>query len=497
LANKLPINPTLHNGESIHGVLCKLAKENGYERVSWLYDLEPCLIRTKNDALALEAIYRITNISERQSTFTTIFVQNKGLDKYRSAKTKICPICLREERSHQAVWEISFACACPFHHIELIDTCLRCKKPLQWNNLVSNRCKCGGNLLSFKPNIASDDIIYLNARLWAAAGHDVQFLSTKNYPDSYLSPLTLEQLCRFYAVMSSVGDGIKRSNRMLPNIAACISEMNIISKMLQEWPLGMTHHLDTYRDANGNYNGDGLQQAFGHTYVQIYNRLTENNYDFVKRVFEDYVNANWVGIVDRNYKRVEQNVISNDYISINKAEKILGVSVRRMNRFLAHNLFNAVVRERPSGRRHTIISENEVTKLAEIAPYLIHSKEILSLLGITRNLFHALTRSGYLRPYITLGENDAFKWWFDVRPIYKILSDISGNILSQEPDSSSVSFNMVCWRHLGSLDAILQFIDSLRNGTTLATTVKSEESFSLKSLRFTSQAIEKIISDFR
>ena len=496
MAHILPVRPILLNGESIHGVLCKLSKENGYKYVTWLNYLEPCLKSTKNDASALAAIFRMIDVSERQRTFTTLFVQNDALNKYRSVTTKICPICLHEGLSHQAIWEITFACACPYHHVELIDTCLKCNKPLQWNNLVSNRCKCGGDLLTFKPKAASDDMIYLNAKLWAAADHDVQFLDANNYPDSYLSPLTLEQLCRLYVVLSSFGDGIKRSNRNRPNIAACISELKIISKILQDWPMGMMRHLDTYRDANGNIIGEGLQQAFGHTYLQIYNRLSDNSYDFVKKVFEEYVNANWVGILDGNHKRIQQEAISNDFISIKKAENILGVGVRRMRRFLAHNLFDAVIMERPSGRRHTIISESEVRKFSEVAPYLINSGEILSLLGITQNQFQALTKAGYLKPYTTRGEIDSSMWWFDARPIEKIISDISDNILPQEPDPLNVPFNKVCRVHLKCLDAIPQLIDSIRNGSLLVTTVKSEESFSLRSLHFTSQAIAKFISDF-
>jgi hypothetical protein len=76
----------------------------------------------------------------------------RGLDvpatllKAHVARRVVCPACLAESAHHRAVWDLSFASACPVHRREMVDACPECGRALRWAGNDLTRCKCSADL---------------------------------------------------------------------------------------------------------------------------------------------------------------------------------------------------------------------------------------------------------------------------------------------------------------------------------------------------------------
>ena len=488
-AHRLPVRPEPHFGESPRGYLLRLSLANGYPTPVWLQALEPRIWQVSDESAVLEAIERLTGLSSIKQKLQSTISTSKLSSRF-SASPRICPECVMEHGFHDAIWEVAFSCACPRHGILLIDSCPICTKPLSWIRDGLALCSCGADLTAGDHVKAGKHLQYLCAKIWKAAGREVDEIKIPGFPDESLTGRSVEELCQFFWFLSSYGNGHLRMNRNRPeSVAAAVAELEVVRSMLAEWPSGLHRLLNGRRNEGGRFAGEGLQQAFGKLYKDLYDNLSGEKFSFAREAFEEFIGANWDGVLDGKYKRIDQDRSRNGFISVTEAANLLGMSQERLKKFVRLGFVQGASVQRPSGRLHTMISEDEVQRFSIEMKYAVNGEETRKFLGISKKRCKVLMEEGYITPMIKAGESGINKWWVDVRRIEKFLEEIHAIVPHRVPDASTIPFTKACQMHQSGARFLPNLIDAIREGRVPVAGLKINGKFSLESLYFSRGAL--------
>lgn len=64
-------------------------------------------------------------------------------DDIEVVRAKICPCCLSESEYFRKIWLLSNVTVCPYHNVELMDSCSVCSEKLSWRKGNIFICICG------------------------------------------------------------------------------------------------------------------------------------------------------------------------------------------------------------------------------------------------------------------------------------------------------------------------------------------------------------------
>lgn len=480
----LPVRPIPISGESLRGYRLRLSSANGYSSPAWLNELDPKLRRISDETSLAAALAGLSGHSS-VGQLTAIACSAR----FKVRQPRICPECIKEHGYHSAVWDLVFACACPLHGIRLIDICPKCNTSLSWNRPGVDQCNCGSSLTDVTISEADQNIVYLNAMLWNAAGRKVEAINS-DLPDKDLSGLSLGQICQLYWFLAAYGDGQLRLNRNKPvSVVAAEHELKVVELMLADWPSGFYRMLEGYRGKDGNFVGEGLQQAFGKIYRDLYGVVVRDKITFVKDAFEDYIRHNWTGIIDGKYRRMTSDKASNDSICINGVSKLLGIGVSRLKKLMEHGLIKGNIFTRASGSQHIIIPKNEVKRITEEIQYMKNRSEARAILGVSEKQFQIMINTDLIKPVVYLGSCGLTQWWFDVRAIEKFLDDYAAISPQRLPDARAIPFTKVCQQYLGSAKNFSAFLNAILKGTVPINGIKIVNRLTLASLYFLPESI--------
>lgn len=489
-AFRLPVTPAPLEGESLRGYLLRLSSANGYASPFWLKELEPSLSRRTDESAVITALERLTGNPSVGYILQSLSGTHNLQSRFKVSRPRICPMCVKERAYQAAVWEVIFACVCPLHKILLVDTCSKCGSRLSWNRLGVTRCSCGADLTAEDVVSVGKHLQYLNAKIWSAAGLEVYKFEHLGFPDKDLSELSLEQLSQLYWFLSSYGNGKLHLNRSKPDsIAAAVKELEVVRPLLADWPSGLHRLLDSQRDKAERFMGEGLQQAFGKFYRDLYGMLAFEKYSFIREAFEEYIRTRWVGIIDGKYKRITSDKAHNDSLCLEEASKQLGISRGRLRKFVNLGVLKGFDTERPSGRHHTVISKGEVRRFSKKVRHLLNRKETRALLGVSEKQFQMLIEAGVIRPLARVGEGKLSQWIIDSRHIRKILKEILLVVPHRLPDCRAMPFMNICKLYLLSARHFPAFLEAVRNGTVPVAGINTGNKLTLASLYFLPESI--------
>jgi len=479
----VPVVP--HEGESLRGYLFRLSSENRYP-VSWLYELEPGLRRIFNSKEAVAAAARLADLSStEQKCLLNPYGLERLTDVFLSAAPRFCPDCLKEGGYLDAIWDVAFACACPKHKVLLVDTCQVCHSRLAWRRPSLSQCSCGADLTKMVSTAAGEKVLSLNAMLWRAAGRVTPPFESSGLPESNLSKLSLKQLCTLFRFLAASGLGNVKQNKMKPSsIAMAVSAMEVVDSLLADWPGGFHRLLEEKCQ-----KGEGLQQAFGSLYRNLYKLFSGAKFFFLRKAFENFLKDNWEGVIDGKYRRFNRLKSSTTSMSTRKASEGLGIGHRRLIKFVQMGVIKASQNLRPSGRKLTLISEADLRRFAKIFPYLVHGRKALVLLGISKKHLSVFVETGLLRTVAKPGAGSVAQWMFDSREVAKLLKKYQAIVPSCEPPAGAVPFSRVCQAYLPSKKSLPAFLDAVQTGTLPVAGIRSDEEFNLGALYFSPESI--------
>lgn len=486
--DSLPVKIKPHINESCFGFVMRIATANAYSSPYWVSILEPCLRfpQHHHKEKIAEALIRLIGLSRSETGFLekALLLKRYVPDKYYSRKLRVCPECLKKNRYLDYMWEVAFTSACPFHGIQLLESCPECLCELSWGSEHLYFCKCGAYLTE-APSISADArLLYYNTKIWAAMGRRVPKITLPNIHDEIFNKLNLHRLCDIYQFMFQIGiRNLTKQKFKYIQIAEAVQIFDIIHSMLTEWPLGLYKYLDSLRNEDRTFKGEGLQQAFGAFYIRLYESAA---FKFIEEAFEAYVRSHWTGVIDGKYRRIS-SPIRCGYTLIGTAARKVNVSRVRLNKLLDLGIIVGNRKLRPSGRRYTVLTRCEVTRFAKIAKYMINKKETCSMLGISKSEFEVLVENKVIKPIVKAGDRGFSEWWCDSRKLKEFLGNMLSMVPKQKPGDNAISFSKVCQAHLTNINLLPYLLQSIFTGQTNVAGINlnaSDGEFRLSSLYF-------------
>lgn len=158
---RLPNGLTPISDESFSGFVMRLAANHGYDHP--LAILEPLDLGTTSlraigeqhaddpvlsEYLALEP-EELARLSGGVGGGRRILGHELPRELVNQSTRRACPLCLRENAYHRAIWDLSILTVCPAHAVQLLNKCHVCRKPLTWRVGPITHCsspKCAADL---------------------------------------------------------------------------------------------------------------------------------------------------------------------------------------------------------------------------------------------------------------------------------------------------------------------------------------------------------------
>ena len=286
--------------------------------------------------------------------------------------------------------------------------------------------------------------------MWAAAGNKVQAIAGA-FPDTALSKLSLEDLCLCYRFMSSFANGQLRQNRTRPgNIKDSILELEVVSSVLDDWPNGMHELLNRRRDQYGKFAQTGILKAFGKFYDDLYyqpSKLSGVQFLFIREAFEEFVDVNWVGNIDKKSKSIS-DALTTKSVPLTRIKKEMKIGHNNLKYFVKEGIFEASTKVFENGRQHTVLTPNEINAIKEKLSTRLNQQETCQILGISKSQFRILVERGLLKPVIAPQETGPKNWWCNSEDVDQFLASIFAVVDYQEPGPGAISFSRACQAYL-------------------------------------------------
>lgn len=482
----LPVKVLPAKFESSYSYLLRISEANGYPSPTWLLRLSSTrhFPRFVSFGETVRYFAQWVNLTEAEAAPLRFSILEKLVTAIHVPnQAKICPHCLIQHKFADVIWQLAFASVCPYHNIKLIDYCPECTSRLIWRRPNLGHCQCGANLTCVSTEPADDISLNYNKIIWAAAGRDVPSVDYSGLPE-VLQSFSLNELCnifRFLHQPTTIARGWESSRPK--SVSEAIQAFEIIHSILSSWPLGLNNFLDGFRNNDGTFQGEGLQQAFGAFYRCLYKRP---EFNFIANAFESYVRTRWTGVIDRKYRRTSHD-LKCAYSSLGKVASKYNVSRVRLNKLMEMGMIVGERKHRPSGRFYTILNKCEVRKFGKFSKHMINKEDTCHMMGISKSEFYVLVEHRIINPIVKAGDHGFSEWWFDRRKIKALLEKIIIMVPKLKLAYNCCSFSKMCQTRLTNKDLLPDLLQSVIKGhinvVWMRMDVKSGE-FRLSSLYF-------------
>ncbi|MFA6310752.1 MAG: TniQ family protein [Sterolibacterium sp.] len=275
---------------------------------------------------------------------------------------RFCPLCLAEEPTWRASWEILFNDVCPHHRVWLVDQCGSCRQPIKWNREAILRCQCGSDLREESPGIAPENSRHLSSILEARLlGSEVD----SDRPP--LAGLDVEQVQRLIRYLGGYMDSASGPNplklRNAGSMQASWPVSSLAAEIVAQWPQAF-HGCWTRIQEHGAGEKAGLRGLFRQAYYYLYKGLKEDAFLPVRDAFETWLGEHWKGgLCKRNRRLTAQLLDKVQWIPGKVAADQLGISIARLRSLVREGYLDGQESVSTKARRFLIVRRDQLDQI--------------------------------------------------------------------------------------------------------------------------------------
>lgn len=328
---------------------------------------------------------------------------------WNARRPRYCPPCLAESEYWRAEWGLNLFVACPHHHVQLVDTCCHCGKPLRWNRPKLTECRCGADLKAADVVAAPTTVVQVCERLDAAvsgawkdaSGHDAVKLAYE-----------LHRLWLLGAYVVGTGSKpMKLSN--LHSVQRSTEVVEAAAMVMSDWPANFHRLLDEIARRHGQSDPTRLTGAFGAFYKEVFSRRQPSALAPLREAFELYISQNWTGQIARRNRRLPTDAVTTHvWVPATRAAKELGWRVPRVRRAIATGLMLGHVRQLASGRTSAVVHRESLETFKLGMSALVTQADVCRMLHVGKKRVRAMVAAGILRPVTGPSIDGAAVWRF-------------------------------------------------------------------------------------
>jgi hypothetical protein len=399
----LAIRPRPASGESTLGYLKRVANANGFGSVGQLFSSLRARQQGAFDELC--ARLRLSN-GERAGLFGSLPAQwdhqdiPLGLDHadFNSTHGRWCHLCLREGCVLSGQWTLKLVCTCPKHGTWLKESCSRCGANLSWSEVVQSegRCPCGASLMGDDIEEANEDVRALTLLLCGDSSGMGRLTCL-----SGLSTPAIHRLVRYLGPFQAT------TRPSHPGQTLDVHRLDVAkglvvgaASLLTQWPTHLHKKIaELQADAPGS---PSVRRTFDPLYRVLYEALPEAEFQFLRDAFEDYLHANWWGLICKRNKRMRPETTSgHPRLSLPQMAKAAQVPPSVVRHMVQAELVPANAAQLMSGRRARSIHLSELQRIQCATQGALSLEKAARALSLPERRVRELILSGHMSPLVS------------------------------------------------------------------------------------------------
>lgn len=289
---------------------------------------------------------------------------------------KICPECLLESPYCRRIWELSLVTTCPRHKCLLVDECSSCGKRIAWIRKSVCMCSCNFDWRESLPITVNESELTLTSHVHQLCGLSID----KSYIwDTIIYPargLSLHNL--FLALLFIAGQYqwrlITNGRNLVPlgrnkDFHAIFIEA---FSVFDDWPDNYYKFLDWIREKqtsislNHQRQKSVLYKEFGKFYIDLFKTFSENQFDFIKKGFMEYVMERWKSFYTLSFSQKKDSIArpNSKYVSKNDAKRLLEIFDEQINQLIKTGKLKSIVRSKGM-KRLILVDVMDIVKLVQ------------------------------------------------------------------------------------------------------------------------------------
>lgn len=339
----------------------------------------------------------------------------KPMTIWNTRTRRYCPVCLKADGIWRAAWELSLVTSCVLHKLQLRQECPACGAQLTWqcNDLAS--CEvCGALITDIEPSVDDPKRVWLSDLLGQGL---IEHKSPNASPLTTLCLSDLHQLSLILGARQSEASQVKPLKvKNSDALETCQRVALAAASLLIDWPFNFRRHIRE-RLGESELNGWRLPRRLGPIYSDVYKRLSQSSYDFVRSELELVVKSHWHGPINARNRRLSTEAKSDhEWRPISELSHRHAIPIALIRRLVNAGELLTEKMPLPSGRTQTLIYEDSLMRRIDQLRTIINLEQLAQLLSLPEIRVRQLAEVRYFE-CVGGRPKPGEKWWFTAKNI--------------------------------------------------------------------------------
>lgn len=401
------IRPSPQPGELLDGYVLRLLRSNGFSDRGGVFQYSDS--------------YRFLteHLSANWSQHVTLFDRSKysveklsGLAQQRVFTPHIrwCCRCLEESPFWWGAWILRTSVICAHHKCRLEDHCA-CGSTAVVSAHPEKCHRCGRVRRGHSTQENAEDLLRFQQLLydWREEAPEQNRLLGLDF---WQAERLIFYLGQFDVGIVPLNMRFSAQDRTVENDYLVLKRA---VKVIADWPSGFTRLIQSIQPV---ITTNSLQKDFKSFYFVLYRSLKEPCYQFVRDVFEKYINESWPGVLSaRNTSFSKKTRVSHPRQTLAGIAKSAGITHSTVSHFAKANLVPHNVVNFPTGRRSLSADKNIMSALESSQKERLTLKEAALLLKIPKRRLRILLENGVVNARLSPVIHQTASWHISKREI--------------------------------------------------------------------------------
>lgn len=383
-------------------------------------------------------------------------------------QTRFCPLCLAEDPTWQAGWELLFHDACPTHSVWLVDECTSCGLPIGWSREHLLRCSCGADLRREVSKSAPDSVCHLSEQLsikLAGKQSDGRL--------QILDGLSLDQTQRLVRYLGGYMDPVSGPKplklRNAFSMSASWPVTSLAAELLAKWPESFHECWSRMYDPASNEKVS-LNGAFKQAHSYLYKGFKEAAFNPFRDAFEQWLSWHWKGGLSRKNRLADQLLATAQWIPAQAAAAEIGVSSKKIRSMVRAGFLEGQESVSDGGRRFMVVRRDQLQGVLDQLAGEITMGKAMEMLGLGKIRTRRLLKLLFPNARRT-SPADGMPWCVPLAEVDKLLAlgaDLPRKAIADE-DEVVLAHVLRYW--MWTTEQVVSLIDAVSHGQFQPTSV--------------------------
>ena len=238
-------------------------------------------------------------------------------------QAKGCPLCLRDDAYVRGEWLLGFYTVCALNEVDMLNTCQKCRRKIDWNRRDIRYCSCGFDFSESKLQPGSPHGLLLSQIIAQKTDHPYTAITQSGLSSSqyeHLAALSLDGLCKtiwfFGHCLGELGQYGTGHGKLKPQAKDADAIIWKAIDIVQGWPLRLGDYIYSSKQRELSPSRSTLlEKLLGPVQNFFQEELQDSEFAFVRAAYEQHLKVLRKGLGRIHQPRIEEPQLEFDFDS--------------------------------------------------------------------------------------------------------------------------------------------------------------------------------------